>query len=188
MKFCHLLELLRFFPTQFCDYIGPLPASCWEPIGCSLSPLILKGRNAWGLWAIQESTSWLLLRPQCCTPWPPARAALHSCHSFEAHPLLCHGVCRRRGSPRPEAPPPWPHCYVAVPYTSLPFPFLFPHSLQSEHFVSFQTCLCWGKQLGPAKPCAWALFFHHMATLPPHPLCICFINKCRDKHQRTKDI
>lgn len=29
MKFCHWLELLRFFPTQFCDYVGQLLGTHW---------------------------------------------------------------------------------------------------------------------------------------------------------------
>lgn len=69
--------------------------------------------------------------------------------------------------------------------------FFSPHSLQSEYFASSHTCLRWGTPSISADPsqalCLGPLLSSH-GHAAPHPSCICFISKRRDKHQRTKDI
>lgn len=152
--------------------LGQLLGSHWL-LTLSPHPQGSKGRKAGhgGHGQPQESTSWLLLPSQCCNQGISHRRALqHSpqLHSFEAHPLLHLGVCRGQGSSRPGASPPWPHCYMAVPHT---FSFHLTHCRAS---ILLHLILAFAEAppaflLIPAKPCVWALSFHHMATLPPTP-------------------
>lgn len=88
-------------------------------------------------------------QPSQCSSTP------HSCHSFEAHPLMCLRVCRGQGSPRPGPPPPLPCCYMAVPHT---FSFYLTHCRASILLHLILAHFCWAQPspvFGPPPFIRW---------------------------------
>lgn len=164
MKFCHWLELLRFFPTQFCDYVGQLLGTHWL---LALSPHTQEEKS---MGTMGNPGEHLLTAPPSTMLHPMASSK--GC-SPQLPFLWSTSTTVPRGLQAQREPQAWSTssltpllCGCSLHFPSLPFPF---PSLTAERAFCFISNLPLLRQAaGPSQAlCLGPLLSPHGHTAPP---------------------